>query len=271
MESSGRVSSRVSGNYTQRPGVAVRRAKLLAKCATVVAALVAVAQSLPAYGQGPTDGHSATSADKTLLVPSLEEQLKQQRAIAAELTENVRQLQSELSQAHLARQATMGGLSDLRGKLQVLEQSSKDSAVYLELERARTQIAQEGLSAQLLKVEQLEARLAVERDWRKLAEPVSPRPEPVITGSVVKSPKVVPARPPRKPRVQLATGSESGKCLHHLMSGQVSWGAGRAWHKSNALALCNGTSAAGKTIGCFTTHLSSSHDWRGAITACRSQ
>ena len=71
------------------------------------------------------------------------------------LTERMRSLQEELAKAVSAR-------DDLRNKLTAAEQAARDGAVALELERARTEVAEEKLRALQAKIEQLGAALAVE-------------------------------------------------------------------------------------------------------------
>ena len=249
--------------------------------AGLIVGLGLLVQSDRADAQGRTDGGSTTSPpDKVTLPPSVEEQLNLQQTIAAELSEKIRSLQAELAQAHSTRQQAIADAADLRSKLQALEQTLKDGAVYLELERARAQIAQEALAAQRFKLEQLEARFAEEGDprgSRDTAGAVPPTPElvtprtPIVTGGIGKGPKIVAPRRTRKVRGHPAASSEADRCVQRLMRGELSYGTGRPWYKNNALALCRGSSSAGRTLACFSTRLASTRDWRDAIADCQAR
>jgi uncharacterized glyoxalase superfamily protein PhnB len=65
------------------------------------------------------------------------------------------------------------------------------------------------------------------------------------------------------------TSVEPGKCFEELMRGKVSWGGGRVWTGSNALALCAGTRNARRTLDCFATKLAAEETWQAAIRQCR--
>jgi hypothetical protein len=234
---------------------------------TLLAGLIA---GLLATQATHAQGTSGASQDKAIPLPALEDQLKLQQTISAELSEQVRRLQAELAQALSARQEALAGTANLRQQLQALEQRSKDSAVYLELERARAQIAQEALAAQLLKVQQLEARLATE--GRSGATHRTPAPLAlIVTGGIGKPPRPAMSRHTQKTRSHPASVIETERCVRRLMGGELSYGTGRPWYKRNALALCRGSRSADRTLGCFRTRLADTHNWRDAIAGCRAR
>ena len=73
------------------------------------------------------------------------------------LTEQMRSLQDELAKAVSAREASERAAADLRNKLTAAAQAARDGAVALELERARTEVAEEKRRALQAKIEQREA------------------------------------------------------------------------------------------------------------------
>ena len=100
---------------------------------------------------------------------------------SAALTEQVRSLQDELAKAVSAREASERAAADLRNKLTAAAQAARDGAVALELERARTEVAEEKLRALQAKIEQLE--VAAKMRVRLLqAETAKPAPR-VLEGS----------------------------------------------------------------------------------------
>src|SRR5688572_24253383 len=63
------------------------------------------------------------------------------------LTEQMRSLQDELAKAVSAREASERATADLRNKMTSAAQAARDGAVALDLERARTEVAEEKLHA----------------------------------------------------------------------------------------------------------------------------
>ena len=247
--------------------------------AGLILGLGLLAQLESAGAQGRSDGGSTQAPDKAL-PPSAEDQPSQQQAVPAELSEKIRRLEAELMQAHSARQQAIADAAALRSRLQALEQMLRDGAVYLELERARAQIAQETLAAQRLELERLERRFAGEGDPRGSretqavapgpTEPVAPR-APIVTGGIGKAPRLVMPGRPRKVRRSPVLPSEADRCVQRLMRGELSHGTGRPWYKANALALCRGSRSAGRTLACFRTRLAATRDWREAIADCQAR
>ena len=71
----------------------------------------------------------------------------QEAKTSTALTEQMRSLQDELAKAVSAREASERAAADLRNKLTAAAQVARDGAVALELERARTEVAEEKLRA----------------------------------------------------------------------------------------------------------------------------
>jgi len=99
------------------------------------------------------------------------------------LTEQMRSLQDELAKAVSAREASERAAADLRNKLTSAAQAARDGAVALELERARTEVAEEKLHALQAKIEQLEAAITELTKMRvRQAQTAKPAPR-VLEGS----------------------------------------------------------------------------------------
>ena len=97
------------------------------------------------------------------------------------LTEQTRSPRDELAKAVTAREASERATADLRNKLTAAAQAARDGAVALELERARTEVAEEKLRALQAEIEQLE--VAAEMRVRLLqAQTAKPAPR-VLEGS----------------------------------------------------------------------------------------
>jgi hypothetical protein len=58
------------------------------------------------------------------------------------------------------------------------------------------------------------------------------------------------------------------RCYERVMSGNVNWGGGTLWVPGNALDLCERTSSADNTIGCFERGIASGLPWQRAIQSC---
>ena len=71
--------------------------------------------------------------------------------------QEARSLNDELAKAVSAREASERAAADLRNKLTAAAQVARDGAVALDLERARTEVAEEKLRSLQAKIEQLEA------------------------------------------------------------------------------------------------------------------
>ena len=109
----------------------------------------------------------------------------QEAKTSTALTEQMRSLQDELAKAVSAREASERAAADLRNKLTAAAQVARDGAVALELERARTEVAEEKLRALQAKIEQREAaitELAKMRVRLLQAETAKPAPR-VLEGS----------------------------------------------------------------------------------------
>lgn len=190
-------------------------------------------------------------------------------------TEQMRSLLEELARAARGREASDRIAADLRSKLTTSELAARDGAVALDLERARTEVAEEKLRSLQGRVEQLEAALAVEQSLNASAATLA---APIL------SPCAVAAQGKIKLHHngstlwdaaslnRLCTGAgssiEPARCYDRLMGGQVSWGGGSVWQASNALALCAGTRSASRTIACFSNAIASGHAWRSATQLC---
>ena len=97
------------------------------------------------------------------------------------LTEQTRSPRDELAKAVTAREASERATADLRNKLTAAAQAARDGAVALELERARTEVAEEKLRALQAKVAQLEAAAKM-RVRLQQAQTAKPAPR-VLAGS----------------------------------------------------------------------------------------
>jgi cellobiose-specific phosphotransferase system component IIB len=99
------------------------------------------------------------------------------------LTEQMRSLQDELAKAVSAREASERATADLRNKLTAAAQAARDGAVALELERARTEVAEEKLRALQAKIDQREAATTELAKMRvRQAQTAKPAPR-ILEGS----------------------------------------------------------------------------------------
>ena len=186
------------------------------------------------------------------------------------LTERMRSLQEELAKAVSAR-------DDLRNKLTAAEQAARDGAVALELERARTEVAEEKLRALQAKIEQLEAALAVEKALSASAAAVATvpalRPCALAAQGKVRvhhnGPRLWNAANLKRLCAGAGSSVEPARCYHQLMSGQVTWRGSGVWKADSALALCAGTLSASQTITCFRDAIALGEGWRSATQSCR--
>ena len=193
------------------------------------------------------------------------------------LTEQMRSLQDELAKAVSAREASERAAADLRNKLTAAAQVARDGAVALELERARTEVAEEKLHALQAKVEQLEAAMAVEQalSASAAADAAAPALSPCALAAQGKvrvhpnGPKLWDAASLKRLCAGAGSSVEPARCYDRLMSGQVAWGGSSVWKADNALALCAGTLSATQTITCFRDAIALGEGWRSATQRCR--
>ncbi len=98
------------------------------------------------------------------------DRLKQEQAARAEATRSLQRLQTDLTTAQRVREDSDRALAESRKVLGAAEQSAKDGAVFLALEKARTEVAQEAYDALRPRIEQFEAAVQAERGLRAKAE-----------------------------------------------------------------------------------------------------
>ena len=165
----------------------------------------------------------------------------------------------------------------MRNKLTAAEQAARDGAVALELERARTEVAEEKLRALQAKIEQLEAALAVEKALSASAAAVATvpalRPCALAAQGKVRvhhnGPRLWNAANLKRLCAGAGSSVEPARCYHQLMSGQVTWRGSGVWKADSALALCAGTLSASQTITCFRDAIALGEGWRSATQSCR--
>ena len=193
------------------------------------------------------------------------------------LTEQMRSLQDELAKAVSAREASERAAADLRNKLTSAAQAARDGAVALELERARTEVAEEKLHALQAKIEQLEAAVAVEQalSASAAADAAVPALSPCALAAQGKvrvhhnGPRLWDAASLKRLCAGAGSSVEPARCYDRLMSGQIAWGGSSVWKADNALALCAGTPSATQTITCFRDAIALGEGWRSATQSCR--
>ena len=167
--------------------------------------------------------------------------------------------------------------ADLRNKLTAAAQAARDGAVALELERARTEVAEEKLRALQAKIEQLEAALAVEQalSASAAADAAVPALNPCALAAQGKvrvhhnGPRLWDAASLKRLCAGAGSSVEPARCYDRLTSGQVAWGGGSVWQADRALALCAGTLSATQTITCFRDAIALGEGWRSATQSCR--
>lgn len=200
----------------------------------------------------------------------------QEVKVGPALIDQMRSLQDELSESVSAREVSERATADLRSKLNAATQAARDGAVALDLERARTEVAEEKLRALQAKIEQLEAALAVERalSASAVAGAAASELSPCALAAQGKvrvhhnGPTLWDAAILERLCAGAGSSVEPARCYDRLMSGQVAWGGGNVWQADNALALCAGTISARRTITCFSNALAVGHGWRSAIQRC---
>ena len=193
------------------------------------------------------------------------------------LTEQMRSRQDELAKAVSAREASERAAADLRNKLTAAAQAARDGAVALELERARTEVAEEKLRALQAKIEQLEAALAVERALSASAAAVAAasalNPCALAAQGKIRvhpnGPRLWDAASLKRLCAGAGSSVEPARCYDRLTSGQVVWGGSSVWQADRALALCAGTLSATQTIACFRDAIALGEGWSSATQRCR--
>ena len=65
-----------------------------------------------------------------------------------------------------------------------------------------------------------------------------------------------------------ASDDQPARCFDRIMHGGINWGRGTQWDSRNAIDLCEATTNADVTIGCFQRSLRAGNPWATAIAAC---
>ncbi len=64
--------------------------------------------------------------------------------------------------------------------------------------------------------------------------------------------------------------TEPARCFNKVMHGGVNWGGGTRWQWQNAIDLCEASTNADATIGCFQREIKKGKSWKSAIKTCDS-